>query len=118
MGNGARSLKVDPNACRELQTFWDGMIEIDVSAADYDVAATLGNTIMVRGIESGDVSGGNAIKIDHLDVLGTGTPAKRTGITIYVNMGSVKSPMPEITKVYQTGTTALKIRLYYQTRRA
>lgn len=118
MGIGARALQVDPNACRELQTFWEGMIEIDVSAADYDITATLGDTVMVRAIESGDTSGGTAIKIDHRDILGSGSPPERTGITIYVKEGVPKSPMPEITKVYTSGTTAAKIRLYYQRRRA
>jgi len=118
MGSGARALEVDPNACRELQTFWDGSVEIDVSAADYVVATELGTTVWVRAFESGDTSGGTAIKMDYEDILGTGTPAQRTGQTIYVKEGVPKSPFPKVLKIYTTGTTAAKIRLYYQRRRA
>jgi len=118
MGQGARALSYDPNATREMQTFWDGMIEIDVSATDYNAETTL-STVWVRAIESGDTSGGNAIKIDHWDFLGSGgPPARRTGVTIYVKECIPKSPMPVITKIYKTGTTAAKIKLYYQRKRA
>ena len=116
MGKGARALKVDPNAARELQTFWDGMIEIDVSAADYVVVDDLSDEVWVRGIEAGDVTGGSAIKIDHFDMLETDD--LRTGVTIYVNGNTPKSPMPIITKVYNVGTTAAKIKLFYQRIRA
>jgi hypothetical protein len=118
MGKGARALQVDPNACRELQTFWEGSVEIDVASADYVVATALSSEVWVRGIEAGSTVGGNAITVDHYDILGTGTPEVRTGQVLYMKEGVTKSPMPVITKIYKTGTTATKIRLYYQRKRA
>ena len=118
MGDKGRSLQSDPNRTRELQTFWEGRIVIDVSAGDYDAATALAG-YMVRGIEAGDVSGGNVIKVDHHDRLGTGDPKQRTNQSLFMAQGAVKAPVPTITKVYSAGTTVGKttIALYYQRRR-
>jgi hypothetical protein len=115
MGKYGRTTQVHPNAARELQTFWDGCVQIDVSAADYVVSTELGSDVWVRGIESGDTSGGAVIKVDHEDYLNGGS---RTNQNVFVIQGAIKAPHPNITKVYNSGTTAASIKLYYHRKRA
>lgn len=119
MGQGARALQVDPNACRELQTFWEGSVEIDISSADYVVATSLPG-VWVRAFVAGSTVGGNVVVVDHEDILGSGTPAQRTSQSIYVKEGVPVSPFPKIIKIHKaaSGTTATHIRLYYQRQRA
>ena len=119
MGKGARALQKDPNNTRELHTFWDGRVVIDVSAADYDCETSLAG-FMVRGIECADTSGGNVIKVDHLDQTVTTSPFKRTNQSLFMAQGAIKAPLPIITKVYTANTTVGKttIALYYQRVRA
>ena len=111
MGGGARALTTSPDVMRELHSWWDGSVEIDVSGSDYDCVASLPG-MWVRGIEVGSVAGGDAVKVDHYDV--TQTDDKRTGQTLHFNAKVPKMPLPVIYKVYQTGTTATVIRLYFQ----
>jgi hypothetical protein len=111
MGSGARALTTDPNVMRELHTWWDGSVEINVAAADYDCETQLPG-YWVRGIEVGSVAGGNAVKVDHYDV--TQTDQKRTAQTLRFTVNIPKVPLPYIYKVYKTGTTATQIRLYFQ----
>jgi len=117
MGRDAQH-RVRPESCDELRTFWDGHVVIDVSAADYNCLTELPN-YWVRGIESGDTSGGNVIKVDHEDMEGTGSPQVRTNVSLFMAQGALKAPLPRITKVYSANTTVGKttIGLYYQRKR-
>lgn len=115
MAGGRGAARKNLESMVDDQTYWDGMVEIDVSAADYDVVTTLGSDVWVRGIEASDVSGGKLIKIDHRDMLNSGA---RTNVSQYVaGAGVPKWPLPPITKVYNAGTTAAGIVLYYQRKR-
>lgn len=117
MGRDAQH-RVRPDSAREMQTFWDGRVVIDVSSSNYDCLTELAN-YWVRGVEVGDTSGGNIVKVDHEDMEGSGDPLVRTNQSLFCAQGAIKAPLPRITKVYSAGTTVGKttIALYYQRKR-
>jgi hypothetical protein len=112
----ASAKRTSSAAADQLRTFWDGRVVIDVSAADYDCTTQLAD-YWVRGIECGDTSGGNVIKVDHEDL--TQSSGKRTNQSIFMAQGVIKAPLPVILKVLTSGTTVgnTTIALYYQRKR-
>jgi len=80
--------------------------------------------IEVVGIEAGDTSVGKLIKIDHEDPISTteetGTLVKiRSNQDCYVaGDGIIKAPLPPIRKVYNSGTTAADVTIYWRWKRA